>query len=76
MKDSVNLPNEDVEFLDAYASTQIDSSRSAALHKAVRLLRTSELGPADADAWSEWSSQESSRCECTVDDEISRVRRD
>lgn len=56
MKVSVSLPDEDVEFLDAYAEGQGISSRSAVVHKAVRLLRASELGPAYEEAWEEWSS--------------------
>ena len=56
MKVSVSLPDEDVEFLDAYAQSQGFASRSAVVHKAVRLLRASELGPAYEDAWTEWSS--------------------
>ncbi len=56
MKVSVSLPDEDVEFLDDYARAQGFASRSAVMHKAVRLLRASELGPAYEDAWSEWSS--------------------
>ena len=55
MKVSVSLPSEDVEFLDAYANSQGFASRSAVMHKAVRLLRSSELGPAYEDAWKEWS---------------------
>jgi antitoxin MazE9 len=55
MKVSVSLPDEDVEFLDAYVERRGFASRSAVLHKAVRLLRTSELGAAYADAWTEWS---------------------
>ena len=55
MKVSISLPDEDVEFLDAYAESQGFASRSAVLHKAVRLLRASELGPAYEDAWTEWS---------------------
>ena len=54
MKVSVSLPAEDVEFLDAYAESQGFASRSAAVQKAVRLLRVSELGAAYSDAWSEW----------------------
>ena len=54
MKLSVSLPNEDVEFLDQYARTQGYGSRSAVVHRAVRLLRSTELGEAYADAWSEW----------------------
>jgi len=55
MKVSVSLPDEDVAFLDSYATSQGISSRSAALHKAVRLLRASELGPDYEAAWAEWS---------------------
>ena len=55
MKLSVSLPEEDVEFLDEYARTQGYRSRSAVLHRAVRLLRSTELGEAYAEAWSEWA---------------------
>ena len=54
MKLSVSLPEEDVEFLDAYASEQGFASRSAVLQKAVRLLRGAELGAAYEDAFAEW----------------------
>lgn len=54
MKISVSLPDEDVEFLDAYAQTQGYESRSAVVHTAVRILRSSKLGDAYADAWAEW----------------------
>lgn len=58
MKVSVSLPDEDVEYLDAYAQTQGLDSRSAALRKAVRLLRASELGAAYEDAWTDWADSE------------------
>jgi Arc/MetJ-type ribon-helix-helix transcriptional regulator len=54
MKLSVSLPAEDVEFLDEYARRQGIESRSAALHRAVRLLRATGLGSAYEDAWDEW----------------------
>lgn len=54
MKVSVSLPGEDVQFLDEYAKEQGLESRSAALHRAVRLLRTSELGGTYEAAWDEW----------------------
>jgi Arc/MetJ-type ribon-helix-helix transcriptional regulator len=54
MKVSVSLPDEDVEFLDAYAAAEGLGSRSAALHRAVRLLRATELGPAYEDAFAAW----------------------
>ena len=57
MKVSVSLPQEDVEFLDAYASSKGFGSRSAVVHKAVRLLRTSGLGGAYEDAWQEWATE-------------------
>ena len=56
MKVSVSLPGDDVEFLDAYAKEQGLESRSAALHKAVRLLRAAELGVAYEGAWDEWTA--------------------
>jgi Arc/MetJ-type ribon-helix-helix transcriptional regulator len=55
MKVSVSLPDEDVEFLDSYTTAQGIASRSATVHKAVRLLRASELGPDYQDAWREWA---------------------
>lgn len=58
MKVSVSLPDSDVEYLDAYAHNQGLGSRSAALQKAVRLLRASELGAAYEDAWTDWGQSE------------------
>jgi Arc/MetJ-type ribon-helix-helix transcriptional regulator len=55
VKVSVSIPDHDVEYLDHYASTQGLPSRSAALQRAVRLLRASELGAAYEDAWAEWA---------------------
>ncbi|MGH2512560.1 MAG: ribbon-helix-helix domain-containing protein [Candidatus Limnocylindrales bacterium] len=55
MKVSVSLPGEDVQFLDEYAREQGLDSRSAALHRAVRLLRTAELGGTYEAAWAEWA---------------------
>jgi Arc/MetJ-type ribon-helix-helix transcriptional regulator len=42
---SVSLPDEDIEFLDDAANNGM-SSRSAAVHKGVRLLCSSGLGAA------------------------------
>ena len=58
MKVSVSLPGEDVQFLDEYAKEQGLESRSAALHRAVRLLRTAELGGTYEAAWKEWAAGE------------------
>lgn len=57
MKVSVSLPDDDVEFLDAYARSQGAGSRSAAVHKAVGLLRASELGDAYEDAFGSWMAK-------------------
>lgn len=51
----MSLPDADVEYLDAYVQAQGLDSRSAALQKAVRLLRASELGTAYEDAWVDWA---------------------
>ena len=71
MKVSVSLPDEDLEFLDRYAASQGIRSRSAALHRAVRLLRATELGPAYEQAWAEWAGDDASDAwESTPDDGI------
>jgi Arc/MetJ-type ribon-helix-helix transcriptional regulator len=54
MKVSVSLPEEDIEFLDAYAREQGYPSRSAVLHKAVATLRSGGLADAYEDAWRSW----------------------
>jgi Arc/MetJ-type ribon-helix-helix transcriptional regulator len=60
VKLSVSLPEEDVEFLDEYARTVGASSRSAVLQRAVRLLRSSQLGAAYEQAWKEWERSDDS----------------
>ena len=60
MKLSVSLPDDDVEFLDEYADAKGMASRSAAVHRAVRLLRATELGPAYEDAWTQWEASDDS----------------
>jgi Arc/MetJ-type ribon-helix-helix transcriptional regulator len=57
MKVSISLPEDDVQFLDAYAQSQGIESRSAVVHKAVRMLRVSELGEAYEDAFTSWDDQ-------------------
>lgn len=61
MKVSVSLPDDDVAYLDAYAQSQGLPSRSAALQRAVRLLRASELGPAYEEAWAAWAESDDAR---------------
>lgn len=58
MKLSVSLPAEDVEFLDRYARSRGYESRSAVVHRAVRILRAEELGAEYADAWDEWEGSD------------------
>ncbi len=58
MKVSVSLPDDDVDYLDRYVRKLGLGSRSAAVHKAVRLLRASELGAAYEDAWTDWDTSE------------------
>ncbi|HUA41463.1 MAG TPA: hypothetical protein VMA32_07860 [Streptosporangiaceae bacterium] len=66
MKVSVSPPEEDVAFLDAYAESQGIESRSAVVHRAVGLLRTSELGDAYEDAFTSWSEDEEASAWDTV----------
>lgn len=69
MKVSVSLPEDDVEFLDSYARDQGIGSRSAALHKAVGLLRSAQLADAYEDAWASWTaSGEAGAWESTLAD--------
>jgi Arc/MetJ-type ribon-helix-helix transcriptional regulator len=60
MKLSVSLPEEDIEFLDAYVKDHGVGSRSAVLHKAVDLLRAAQLADAYEDAWDSWASSSDS----------------
>lgn len=60
MKVSVSLPDEDVQFLDEYTKAYGVGSRSAAVQKAIRLLRASGLGAAYEEAWSDWETSDES----------------
>ncbi|HEX6197881.1 MAG TPA: antitoxin [Jiangellaceae bacterium] len=69
MKLSVSLRDEDVEFLDQYSREHQIGSRSAALARAVKLLRAAQLGPSYAQAWREWDeSGEAEVWESTASD--------
>jgi Arc/MetJ-type ribon-helix-helix transcriptional regulator len=68
MKVSMSLPDDDVTFLDAYVAEKGLPSRSAALHKAVRLLRATGLGAAYEAAWAEWPDEDESLWESTASD--------
>lgn len=72
MKVSVSLPGEDIAFLDDYAREQGLRSRSAVLHKAVRLLRAAGLSTSYEGAWQEWTaSGDAEAWESTTDDGLS-----
>ena len=72
MKLSISLPDEDVEYLDELARGEGYESRSAVVHKAVRLLRAAELGADYESAWEEWSAgKEAEAWEATTDDGLS-----
>ena len=70
MKMSVSIPDEDVRFLDEYAREQGLESRSAAVHRAVRLLRTAELAEAYQAAWEEWNSGDATAWDRTAGDGV------
>ena len=72
MKVSVSLPGDDVQFLDEYAREQGLESRSAALHRAVRLLRTMELAAPYEAAWGEWAAEHADVWDRTAADGLER----
>lgn len=71
MKVSISLPDEDIQFLDAYAAERGVDSRSAVVHKAVRLLQASELGPAYEAAWDEWAAGDAGDWDAATADGLS-----
>ena len=54
VKVSVSIPDDDVAFLDDYVRNRNAPSRSAALQRAIRLLRAAELSDDYAAAFDEW----------------------
>jgi Arc/MetJ-type ribon-helix-helix transcriptional regulator len=56
MKVSVSLPDSDVTTLDEYAAAHGLPSRSAAVHRAIELLRHPDLEHDYATAWAEWET--------------------
>lgn len=74
---SVSLPESDVAFIDRYAAAHGVPSRSAAVQRAIALLRASELADAYLDAWQEWVAEgEAEAWEPAVDDGIGAQRDD
>lgn len=58
MKLSVSLPDEDIELIDGYIQQNAAASRSAVIHRALSLLRKSQLESEYAAAWEEWRGSE------------------
>lgn len=58
MKISVSLPQEDVAFVDEYATKTEADSRSAVIHAAIELLRASNLEADYEAAFAEWDAGE------------------
>ncbi|MFI6434721.1 ribbon-helix-helix domain-containing protein [Streptomyces sp. NPDC050759] len=58
MKISVSLPQEDVAFVDEYASRTEAESRSAVIHDAIELLRQAQLAEEYTQAFAEWDASE------------------
>ena len=68
MKVSVSLPPEDITFIDDYVQRRGTPSRSAVLHRAIDLLRHSELELEYAGAWCEWTGDDESAWESAAAD--------
>ena len=76
MKLSVSLPDEDVATLDDYARAQGLKSRSAALRRAIRMLRHPALEQDYAAAWDAWeASGEEAAWEATAADGLADAAR-
>ncbi len=54
MKLSVSLPDDECEFLDQCVADGLYPSRSAVLLRALRLLKSADLGKMYAEAFEEW----------------------
>jgi len=76
MKLSVSLPDEDVAALDDYARAQGLKSRSAALQRAIRMLRYPALAQDYAESGDEWeASGEEAAWEATAADGLADAAR-
>ncbi|HVX44185.1 MAG TPA: ribbon-helix-helix domain-containing protein [Mycobacteriales bacterium] len=76
MKVSISITEDDVAILDEYARSAGLSSRSAAVHHAVRLLRLSDLEEDYAAAWEEWDrSGEQAEWDATAADGVADAAR-
>jgi Arc/MetJ-type ribon-helix-helix transcriptional regulator len=76
VKISVSLPDDDVGFVDEYVARTGGSSRSAAIHEAIALLRSASLEDAYVVAWDEWEDDgEAELWDATVGDGIADASR-
>lgn len=55
---SVSLPDEECEYLDQCVEDGLYPSRSAVILRALRLLRSADLGAMYLEAFSEWQTSE------------------
>lgn len=58
MKLSISLPDEECEYLDRCVDDGQYQSRSAVVLRALRLLRSADLGAMYAEAFTEWASSD------------------
>jgi len=72
MKLSVSVSENEVAFIDRYASEHAVESRSGVIQRAISLLRATELGGDYAAAWDEWAGPEAEAWEHTIADGLSR----
>ena len=73
MKVSVSISDDDVAFLDEYARASGAGSRSAAVQRAIQLLRHAQLSGAYEAAWIEWSEGgEADAWDSTIADGLNR----
>jgi Arc/MetJ-type ribon-helix-helix transcriptional regulator len=68
VKLSVSIPDEDLAFIDQYATDHGVGSRSAVVQQAVSLLRVTELGDDYAAAWDDWADSEADVWDSTAAD--------
>jgi Arc/MetJ-type ribon-helix-helix transcriptional regulator len=75
MKLSVSLSEEDVHVLDAYVKRTGLPSRSAAVQRAIRMLRYPALEEDYGNAWAEWSAGEDDVWEDSIGDGLGDAAR-
>jgi Arc/MetJ-type ribon-helix-helix transcriptional regulator len=76
VKLSISLPDSDLAILDEYANAAGLPSRSAAIQRAIRLLRHPDLDHDYTAAWDEWTaSGDQAAWESTVGDGLADASR-